>query len=175
MGKLITTLFVAWLVAAAGVASAASVHTSLTDPEQVKRFHAICKHLICQCGCNLVLDDCNHFQCGSATPMRARVDKEILDGKGDQEIINGFVEDMGLVVLSAPPTSGFNLTAWIAPGVLLSIAVVVILVLLRRWSTLPRAATPGVGAGTPGGVAGENTPAGGAPHSTQIEKELRDL
>jgi len=164
----IAGLLIALMVAAAGVASAASIHTSLTDPLQVKRFHAICKRLVCQCGCNLVLDDCNHFNCGSATPMRARVDREILAGKSDQEIINGFVEDMGLVVLSAPPASGFNLTAWIAPGVLLSIAVVVILLLLRRWSTLSPApaATP---AGGDGNASGEGS------HSDQIEEELRDL
>ncbi len=169
MRRLIGSFLVAAVVAAAGAAHAASVHTSLTDPAQVKRFHSICKHLVCQCGCNLVLDDCNHFNCGSATPMRARVDKEILEGKSDQEIINGFVEDMGLVVLSAPPTSGFNLTAWIAPGVLLSIAVVVILLLLRRWSTLKP--TPAA----PAPANGDAPPGGGGSHSDQIEEELRDL
>jgi len=167
MRRLIATLLVTATVAVGGVASAASIHTSLTDPGQVKRFHSICKRLVCQCGCNLVLDDCNHFQCGSATPMRARVDKEILAGKGDQEIINGFVEDMGLVVLSAPPTSGFNLTAWIAPGVLLSIAVVVILLLLRRWSSLSPSTAPAAAAD--GGATDEGL------HSDQIEEELRNL
>jgi len=167
MRRLIATLLVAATVAIGGVASAASIHTSLTDPAQVKRFHSICKHLVCQCGCNLVLDDCNHFQCGSATPMRARVDREILAGKSDQEIINGFVEDMGLVVLSAPPTSGFNITAWIAPGVLLSVAVVVILLLLRRWSTLSSA--PAAAAAANGAAADEGS------HSDQIEEELRNL
>lgn len=174
MRRLIATLLVTATVAiggiAGGIASGAAVHTSLTDPDQVKRFHSICKHLVCQCGCNLVLDDCNHFQCGSATPMRARVDREILAGKGDQEIINGFVEDMGLVVLSAPPTSGFNITAWIAPGVLLSVAVVVIVLLLRRWSTLSAAAEV---AAAPG--AGGAADAGAQSHSDQIEEELRDL
>ena len=168
MRRLIATLLVTAAVAVASLASAAAVHTSLTDPAQVKRFHSVCKRLVCQCGCNLVLDDCNHFQCGSATPMRARVDKEILEGKGDQEIINGFVEDMGLVVLSAPPTSGFNITAWILPGVLLSIAVVVILLLLRRWSTLSPAAAP-----ASAGANGAATDAGS--HSDQIEEELRNL
>lgn len=170
MRRLIATLLVTATVAIGGIASAAAVHTSLTDPGQVKRFHSICKHLVCQCGCNLVLDDCNHFQCGSATPMRARVDREILAGKGDQEIINGFVEDMGLVVLSAPPTSGFNITAWIAPGVLLSIAVVVILLLLRRWSTLSPATESATAPG-----AGGAADAGAQSHSDQIEEELRDL
>jgi len=167
---LIATLLVAATLAAAGVAQAASIHTSLTDPAQVKRFHSICKRLVCQCGCNLVLDDCNHFQCSSATPMRARVDREILAGKSDQEIINGFVEDMGLVVLAAPPTSDFNLTAWIAPGVLLSIAVVVILLLLRRWSTLSPPPTP-----APAATGGDGNSGGEGSHSDQIEKELRDL
>jgi len=165
--KRIAAFLVVATVATAGVASAAAVHTSLTDPAQVKRFHSICKRLVCQCGCNLVLDDCNHFQCSSATPMRARVDKEILEGKSDQEIINGFVEDMGLVVLAAPPTSGFNITAWILPGVLLSIAVVVILLLLRRWSTLSPAAAPA--------ATGDSDATGEGSHSDQIEEELRNL
>lgn len=161
----LAVLLLAALVLAPPLARAASVHTSLTDPALVKRFHEISRRLVCQCGCNLVLDDCNHFNCGSATPMRARIDRELLAGKSNQEIINGFVEDMGLVVLAAPPTTGFNLTAWIAPGVILSLAVVVVVLLLRRWRTLPAAA--------PAAPAAPGPEEGG--HSEEIEAELREL
>ena len=154
------------LVGLPGVVHAASLHTSLTDPAQQERFHKVCQRLVCQCGCNLVLDVCNHHNCGSATPMRARVDKEILAGRTNDEIVAGFVDDMGLVVLSAPPTSGFDLTAWVLPVVLLLVAGVVITLLLKRWRSLAPA--------TPVGGAAVPPPSSGA-HSDQIEQELRDL
>lgn len=155
------------LLGVAGVAHAASTHTKLTDPAQQERFHQVCQKLVCQCGCNLVLDVCNHHNCGSATPMRERVDKEILAGRGNGEIVAGFVDDMGLVVLSAPPTSGFNLTAWVLPFVLLLVAAVVIVLLLKRWKSLAPATAEG---GAPSPAA-----AGDGAHSDQIEQELRDL
>jgi len=153
-------------VGLAGVVHAASTHTKLTDPAQQERFHQVCQKLVCQCGCNLVLDVCNHHNCGSATPMRERVDKEILAGRSNGEIVAGFVDDMGLVVLSAPPTSGFNLTAWVLPCVLLLVAGVAITLLLKRWQSLSPAATAG---GPAAAAAGEGA------HSDQIEQELRDL
>jgi cytochrome c-type biogenesis protein CcmH len=134
---------------------------------QQDRFHQVCQKLVCQCGCNLVLDVCNHHNCGSATPMRERVDREILAGRSNEEIVAGFVDDMGLVVLSAPPTSGFNLTAWVLPFVLLLVAGVAITLLLKKWRTLAPAAAEGGGSAPP--TAGEGA------HSDQIERELRDL
>ncbi|MGD2062460.1 MAG: cytochrome c-type biogenesis protein CcmH [Nitrospirota bacterium] len=154
------------VVGAARVVPAASTHTRLTDPALQDRFHEISQQLICQCGCNLVLDVCNHHNCGSATPMRERIDRELLDGRSNAAIVAGFVDDMGLVVLSAPPASGFNLTAWLLPFVLLLVAAVVITLLLKRWRTL----APASNAGTAHGQAGEE----GA-HSDQIEEELREL
>jgi cytochrome c-type biogenesis protein CcmH/NrfF len=154
------------LVGVGQVARAASPHTSLTDPVLQGRFHEISQQLVCQCGCNLVLDVCNHHNCGSATPMRERIDRELLAGRSNGEIVAGFVDDMGLVVLSAPPASGFNLTAWVLPFVLLIIAAVVITLLLRRWRTL----VPEGG----GGMAPEPGRGEGA-HSDQIEQELREL
>ena len=167
MRKLV--VFVALLLAVVGsakVAGAASPHTSLTDPVLQDRFHQISQQLVCQCGCNLVLDVCNHHNCGSATPMRARIDRELLAGHSNSDIIAGFVDDMGLVVLSAPPASGFNLTAWVLPFVLLIVAAVVITLLLRRWRALAPTGDR-VMAAIPGGGEGA--------HSDQIEKELREL
>lgn len=154
------------VVGPAQIVRAASTHTRLTDPILQDRFHQISQELICQCGCNLVLDVCNHHNCGSATPMRERIDQELLEGRSDSEIVAGFVDDMGLVVLSAPPASGFNLTAWILPFVLLAVAAVVITLLLRRWRTL---APAGEGVKAPAPVRPEGT------HSDQIEEELRQL
>jgi cytochrome c-type biogenesis protein CcmH len=163
---LLHVVLVVAVIGATQVAHAASPHTSLTDPALQDRFHHISQQLICQCGCNLVLDVCNHHNCGSATPMRARIDQQLLEGRSNGEIIAGFVDDMGLVVLAAPPASGFNLTAWILPFVLLGVAAVAIALLLRSWKALAPAGN-GVAAPAPGG--GEGT------HSDQIEEELREL
>ncbi|MDD5541984.1 MAG: cytochrome c-type biogenesis protein CcmH [Acidobacteriia bacterium] len=87
--------------------------------------------LSCRCGCNLVLNRCNHVQCGSAIPMRERINKEIAEGKTRDEIVAGFVRDFGQEVLAVPPTSGFNWNAWIMPFAALGVGIILVLVALK--------------------------------------------
>jgi cytochrome c-type biogenesis protein CcmH len=97
-------------------ARAQSAKSSLTDPAQADMFNRVSDALVCQCGCNMILRVCNHFECPSALPMRAKIEEEIRAGKSEDTIISGFVEEYGLVVLSTPPPEGINLAAWVMPG-----------------------------------------------------------
>ena len=95
---------------------AQSAKSTLTDPDQAAMFNRISDHLVCQCGCGMILRVCNHFECPSAIPMRAKIEDEIRAGMGEQDIIDGFVAEYGKVVLSTPPPEGINLAAWVMPG-----------------------------------------------------------
>lgn len=136
----------------------------------------VSEKLSCRCGCNLVLNRCNHVQCGSAIPMRERITREIAEGKTRDEIIAGFVRDMGEEVLAVPPTSGFNWSAWIMPFAMLAVGTVLVIVVLkimmrRRPIEIPAASPAGVG--EPSSTAG--THASSKDLEDRIEMELKEF
>ncbi len=49
------------------------------------------------------------------------------------EILQDFVQKYGVKVLAAPPPKGFNLTAWILPGVGLLFGLIIAVDVTRRW------------------------------------------
>jgi len=64
--------------------------------------------------------------------MEALVLKDIDAGKDEQAILKDFVDRYGVGVLAAPPAKGFDLTAWILPGVGLIVGLVAVIVIVRR-------------------------------------------
>ena len=65
-------------------------------------------------------------------------------GYSAQEIIDAFVGTYGERVLMAPRKSGFNLVAWLTPGLALVVGgFVVVFMLMRRWrGNAPRPVAP---------------------------------
>jgi cytochrome c-type biogenesis protein CcmH len=57
----------------------------------------------------------------------------IARGDSDQLILQDFVQKYGPTVLAAPPESGFNLVAWIAPGVVFLLAMLGAALVIRKW------------------------------------------
>ena len=94
-------------------------HTTQQYTAEEAIFKEVADSLICQCGCHKMLSICEMQGCHSATPMRAEVKEKLAQGEGKEAISASFVDRYGLIVLSAPPTSGFHLTAWIMPFVVL--------------------------------------------------------
>ena len=96
--------------------------------------------LTCQCGCGLTVHSCNHLQCGFAIPAKKTISEFVAQGKGKEEITTYFVagdgefSGYGEKVLSAPTTSGFNLTAWITPFLAIIVGGVLIGVISVRWA-----------------------------------------
>ena len=71
-------------------------------------------HLMCICGCQQVLTECNHIHCPSSVPMRAEVKEKLAAGLSDDQLYAAFVEKYGAKVLAAPPFRGlFNISAWL--------------------------------------------------------------
>ena len=70
---------------------------------------------------------------------RAFIRREIAAGKTKEEIKDELVAQYGTGVLAEPPKSGFDLTAWIVPGLAILIAAVAIAFGLRRWRRAGRA------------------------------------
>lgn len=100
---------------------------------------------MCICSCNQVLYTCNHINCPTSGGMRAELDQQIDSGKSDDQVLAYFVEKYGMAVLSAPPTSGFNLTAWLMPFVAFAVGMMMVIYFARRFRARWTAPVPAAG------------------------------
>jgi len=121
-------------------ASAQSAKTLLKDPELATRFNDISDRLVCQCGCQMIVRVCNHQNCPSAIPIRRQIEKRLMDGHTDDDIVNEFVEEHGLKVLSSPPAEGLNLAVWVMPGIAVIFGFIIVGYFVSSWSTRKRLA-----------------------------------
>jgi cytochrome c-type biogenesis protein CcmH len=103
---------------------------STADTDRAK---AVGSKLMCICGCQQVLTECNHIHCPSSVPMRGEVNEKLTAGMTDDQVLKSFVEKYGTAVLAAPAFSGlFNKTAWLTPFAALVIGLAGLFVYLRR-------------------------------------------
>lgn len=89
--------------------------------------------VICMCGCNQVLLECNHYGCPYLTPESKELTAAVDRGEDDSTILKAFVEAYGPMVLAAPATKGFELTAWLLPYLALALGVFGVVVAARSW------------------------------------------
>jgi cytochrome c-type biogenesis protein CcmH/NrfF len=138
------------------------VHAQVFPPE-VKR---VADDFVCQCGCNHQLSACGMVNCGSAVPLQEEIQGYLKQGKSHQQIRDIFISKYSNLILSAPTTHGFDLTAWTMPFVMLFLGFVLVYFLIRVWARRkPALAVGGHGAAPP------------IPdtYQQQIEKELKDF
>jgi cytochrome c-type biogenesis protein CcmH len=80
----------------------------------------------------------------TASQMRGIIRERLSAGESPAEVRAYFVEKYGEWILLAPPKSGFNLLVWVVPFAGLGLGLVLVAVVLRRWS---RKIPPGAPAG----------------------------
>ena len=117
----------------------------LTDLQRDELEHKI--H--CQCGCTLDVFTCRttDFSCQVSPAMHRDVVALVQGGYSAQEIIDAFVNVYGDRVLMAPRKSGFDLLAWVTPGIAVLVVGALLVVVLRRWRAAPVEHTPVVASG----------------------------
>ena len=81
------------------------------------RFNKLGHQLMCMCGCNQILLECNHVGCTYSERMRNELTAALERGDSDSLVLQSFVQKYGNTVLAAPTTTGFNRVAWIVPRV----------------------------------------------------------
>ena len=135
-----------WTRAAEAAVLAIAVCFSLGATDASSRFDNLGHRMMCACGCNQLLGECNHVSCPSSGPMRTELTDAIAGGKGDQQILDSFASKYGATVLAAPTTKGFDLVAWIAPFAVLAAATLGVFLLVRRWSVSRTATGPALDA-----------------------------
>ena len=111
-----------------GAAAAQEPRTSLADIED---------EVMCPiCGVTLELAT----EAPQAIQEREFIRERIAQGQSKDEIKDALVAEFGPEVLAIPETEGFDLAAWLVPGVGIFVAAVAILIGLRRWRRADRGA-----------------------------------
>jgi cytochrome c-type biogenesis protein CcmH len=67
--------------------------------------------------------------------MRKQVADGISQGKSDDLVLAGFVDQFGPTVLAAPTKIGFNRVAWITPFLVFVIGTMLAVIFVRKWQS----------------------------------------
>lgn len=130
------------LLLAAMLLMAAASALQAQIPGQNERSKRIGKRLMCMCGCNQVLVECNHVGCSVSTAMLQKLDERVARGESDDLILQSFIQEYGQKVLSQPPSSGFGLAGWVMPFAAVLAGLIVCWVALKRMKQQPAGVAP---------------------------------
>ena len=97
------------------------------------RFENLGHKLMCRCGCNQILLECNHVGCSYSEKMRQELAAGLQGADSDDLVLQRFVQEYGGVVLAAPTATGFNRVAWITPFAALGAGIFAVVWVVRRW------------------------------------------
>jgi cytochrome c-type biogenesis protein CcmH len=101
------------------------------------RFNSLGHQLMCICGCNQILLECNHVGCPASDGMRNELMASLTRGDSDSLVEQGFVQKYGPTVLAAPTTRGFDSAAYIVPFVALFLGFGLVVLIVRGWRNGP--------------------------------------
>jgi len=99
------------------------------------RFNKLGHQLMCMCGCNQILLECNHIGCTYSDRMRNELAAGLERGDSDSLVLQAFVQKYGNTVLAAPTATGFNRIAWIMPFAVFAAAIFLTVWLVRLWKS----------------------------------------
>jgi cytochrome c-type biogenesis protein CcmH len=111
----------------------ATVMAPLGHTQQSDHAKTLGMKLMCMCGCAQVLVQCNHLNCPSSAPMLKELDTHIAGAESDDLILQDFIQEYGVQVLSSPPNKGFNRVAWLLPGIAFAIGLGLVALVIGRW------------------------------------------
>lgn len=105
--------------------------------DQTARFNDLGHRMMCVCGCNQILLECNHVGCTYSDRMRAELVAAVDRGDNDDLTLQSFVQKYGPPVLAAPTKAGFDRVAWIAPYLALVLGLALVVFVIRAWRSRP--------------------------------------
>ena len=101
--------------------------------DESARVNDLGHRMMCVCGCNQILMECNHVGCTYSSRMRNELMAAIDRGDNDDLVLQGFVQKYGTTVIAAPTTKGFNRVAWIMPFLVLIAGFASAVLIVRSW------------------------------------------
>jgi cytochrome c-type biogenesis protein CcmH/NrfF len=97
------------------------------------RFNDLGHRMMCVCGCNQILLECNHVGCQYSDRMRDQLVAAIQRDNSDDGVLQSFVQEYGTTVLAAPTARGFDKVAWIMPFAVFFAGSLLAVAIIRNW------------------------------------------
>ena len=107
------------------------------DTANSARFDKLGHRLMCTCGCNQLLGECDHVGCPNREKMNTELVASINHGDSDDQIFHAFQDEYGAIALAAPMFTGLNRFSWWVPPIVLVLGIGGVFYVVRRWR--PRA------------------------------------
>lgn len=128
-------------ISSVGSARAAGMREPISEWDNDPRVIVVEKRLRCMCGCNQAIYQCRttDFTCPLWPVTHPRIISMVQSGSTAEEIIASFMAESGEAVLMAPIPAGFNLTAYLLPGVMIAAIGSAMLWILGRRAQVMRA------------------------------------
>lgn len=101
------------------------------------RFTDLGHRMMCVCGCNQILLECNHVGCPYSDRMREQLLSAVQKNSSDDDVLQSFVREYGTTVLAAPTGRGFDRLAWIMPFAVFFGGSFTAAMLVRNWKGRP--------------------------------------
>jgi cytochrome c-type biogenesis protein CcmH/NrfF len=101
------------------------------------RYASLGHKMMCTCGCNQVLIECNHVGCQSSRRMLGELQISLNQGDSDVSILKAFQAEYGPIAMAVPMFTPFNRTVWIAPPLFLAVGAGIVVLLARKWIRRP--------------------------------------
>ncbi|MGH9512333.1 MAG: cytochrome c-type biogenesis protein [Terriglobales bacterium] len=105
--------------------------------DEASRFNDLGHRMMCVCGCNQILLECNHVGCPYSERMRGELMAALDRGDNDDLVLQAFVQKYGTTVIAAPTNKGFNRVAWIMPYLALVGGICIVILIVRAWRKRP--------------------------------------
>jgi cytochrome c-type biogenesis protein CcmH/NrfF len=105
--------------------------------DESARVYDLGHRMMCVCGCNQILLECNHVGCAYSDRMRAELVAAVDRGDNDDLTLQAFVQKYGTTVMAAPTKTGFNRVAWIMPYLVLVLGLTTVTLIVRLWRSRP--------------------------------------
>jgi cytochrome c-type biogenesis protein CcmH len=115
----------------------AAIFVLLGAGDPATRFNDIGHQMMCICGCNQILLECNHVGCPDSDGMRNELMAAVERGDSDSLVEQSFVQKYGPTVLAAPTNKGFDRAAYIIPFAALIMGFGLIVLVIRAWKNRP--------------------------------------
>lgn len=106
---------------------------TMGSADTARRYTDLGHKMMCVCGCDQILIECNHLGCPDSEGMLAELRTAVYHGDSNNEILTAFQTKYGPTVLAAPMFTRFNMVAWIVPPLVLLGGILATMLLVRKW------------------------------------------
>jgi cytochrome c-type biogenesis protein CcmH/NrfF len=117
----------------------------LSAGDDSARIDRLGHQMMCACGCNQILLECNHVGCSYSSRMRNELVAAVDAGDSDGAVLQTFIQKYGTTVLAAPTMIGWvNRAAWVMPYAVLGLGILLVAFVVRVWRNRPLPTPAGV-------------------------------